>query len=100
LPTTFPSPGAAASPGASSPVRPRGGGKPPPKRRRVAGVGARRLGCLNPGVAMTEEERALAADPVMAGGNPASGVSISDGAESSGEEGEEEDEEEEDVAAA
>jgi hypothetical protein len=83
-----------------SPVRPCSSGKPPLKRCCVASVSIRRLGCLNPGVAITKEERALAANPVMARGNPASRVSISNSAKSSGEEGKEEDKEEEDVAAA
>jgi hypothetical protein len=98
--TTFPLPSAAALPSALSPVCPYSSSKLPLKHYCVASVSIRRLGCLNPSIAITKEERALAANPVIARGNPASRVSISNSAKSSREEGKKEDKEEEDIAVA
>jgi hypothetical protein len=83
-----------------SPIYPYSSSKLPLKRYCVASVSARRLGCLNPSIAITKKERALAANPIIARGNPASRVSISNSAKSSREEGKEEDKEKEDIAAA
>jgi hypothetical protein len=93
-------PSAAALPSALSSVCPYSSSKLPLKRYYITSISIRRLGCLNPSVAITKEERALAANPVIARGNPASRVSISNSTKSSREEGKEEDKEEEDIAAA
>jgi hypothetical protein len=99
LPTTFPLPSTATLPSALSPIYPYSSSKLPLKHCYVASISARRLGCLNPSVAITKKERVLATNPVIARGNPASRVSISNSAKSSREEGKEEDKEE-DVATA
>jgi hypothetical protein len=93
-------PSAAALLSTLSPVYPYSSSKLPLKRYCVTSVSIRRLGYLNPSVVITKEEKALAANLIIARGNPASRVSISNSAKSSREEGKEEDKEEEDVAAA
>jgi hypothetical protein len=100
LPTTFSLLSATALPSALSPVCPYSSSKLPLKRCCVASVSTRRLGCLNPSIVITKEERALAANSVIARGNPASGVSISNSAKSSREEGKKKDKEEKDIAIA
>jgi hypothetical protein len=100
LPTTFPLPSAAALPSALSPICPYSSSKLPLKHCCVASISIRRLGCLNPSVVITKKERALAANLIIARGNPTSRVSISNSAKSSREEGKEEDKEEEDIAIA
>jgi hypothetical protein len=100
LPTTFPLPSAAALPSALSPVCSYSSSKLPLKHYYVTSVSIRRLGYLNPSVVITKKERALAANPIIARGNPASRVSISNSAKSSRKEGKEEDKKEEDIAIA
>jgi hypothetical protein len=100
LPTTFPLPSAAALLSTLSPVCLYSSSKLPLKRYCVTSVSIRRLGCLNPSIVITKEEKVLAANPIIARGNPAFRVFISNSAKFSREEGKKKDKKEEDVATA
>jgi hypothetical protein len=100
LPTTFSLPSTTTLPSVLSPVCPYSSSKLPLKCCCITSVSIRRLGYLNPSIAITKKERALATNPIIARGNPASRVSISNSAKSSREKSKEEDKKEKNIAIA